>query len=239
MDKNKVHILCTAPLAQALIDKAFANGIDMDIVPFIAIETLQSKDIETSINALFQQTINIAFTSANAMDAVVKLKDVSHADWKIFCIGHATQKAVAEYFGAEKIILTADSASGLADKIIEQGNIKELVFFCGDIHRNELPQKLKEAAISVREVVVYKTLATRQKIQKEYDAVLFFSPSAVNSFFTANMANKKTLFFAIGHTTASAISEKTSNVVIVGNKPSKEELLELVIKYFQNKTINT
>jgi len=238
MDKNKAQILCTVPLGQSLIDKVRAHGIDMDILSLIAIKPFSNKSLESEIIHLFQQAANIVFTSANAVNAVARFKGKHKPAWEIYCIGHATQKAVYECFGAEKVILTADNASELADKIIKQGNIKELVFFCGDIHRDELPQKLKQAEINVREVIVYGTIATPQKIPKEYDAVLFFSPSAVNSFFEVNKANKKTLFFAIGNTTAAAISEKTSNIVIVSNKPGKEELLELAIKYFQNKTVN-
>jgi uroporphyrinogen-III synthase len=236
MDKNKAQILCTGPIGQSLIDKMLAHGIDMDIVPLIAMKPFSNKSLEAEIIHLFQQSANIVFTSTNAVNAVATFKGKHAPCWKIYCIGHATQKAVAECFGAEKIILTADNASELAGKIIKQGNIKEMVFFCGDIHRDELPDKLKRAEISVREMIVYGILATPKKVSKEYDAVLFFSPSAVNSFFEVNEANKKTLFFAIGDTTAAAICEKTSNVVIVSNKPSKEELLELAIKYFSEQS---
>ncbi len=235
MDKNKTQILCTVPLGQSLIDKVSAARIDMDIVPFIAIGPIAAKTLEAEILPLLQRSVYVIFTSVNAVNALAALKGKENPDWKIYCIAHATQKAIAENFGHEKIVAVADNASDLADKIIKQGDIKELVFFCGDIHREELPEKLKQAGIKLREIIVYKTMATPHKISKQYDAVLFFSPSAVGGFFEMNKANKKTLFFAIGNTTAAAISEKTGNVVIVGNRPAKEQLVDLAIKYFQDK----
>jgi hypothetical protein len=53
-----------------------------------------------------------------------------------------------------------------------------------------------------------------------------------------NTADEKTVFFAIGDTTASAISDKTSNTIVVCNRPVKEELVELAVRYFENKEIN-
>ncbi len=238
MDKNKAQILCTVPVGQSLIDKVNAGGIDMDIIPFISIRTFSGKSLESEIVSLYQEAANIVFTSNNAVKAVAAYKDKYDPQWEIYCIGHATQKTVSENFGAEKIKATADNASELADQIIKKAGAKEIVFFCGDIHRDELPAKLKGAGIGVREIIVYKTIITPQEVSKKYDAILFFSPSAVNSFFEVNTADEKTIFFAIGNTTASAISEKTSNIVVVSDKPAKEELLELAIKYFQNKTVN-
>jgi len=238
MPRNKPQILCTASIGQAIADKVAAHGIALDIVPFISIKNFSDKSLEAEIELLYKKTATIVFTSTNAVATISAYKDDIVPDWDIFCMGQATKRSVIESFGVEKIKGTADNASALAETIINKGDIKEIVFFCGDIHRDELPAKLKKAGISVKEVVVYKTVTEPQKIVKKYDAVLFFSPSAVNSFFEANKADEKTVFFAIGATTAAALSDRTSNTVVVGNRPGKEELVELAIGYFENKEIN-
>ena len=40
--------------------------------------------------------------------------------------------------------------------------------------------------LSVDEVIVYKTIETPKVLTKQYDGILFFSPSAVKSFFSKN-----------------------------------------------------
>lgn len=110
-----------------------------------------------------------------------------------------------------------------------------MVFFCGDLRREELPDLLKKAGIELTEVVVYQTLETPIKINKDYDGILFFSPSAVKSFFSINQVNSNALFFAIGNTTANAIKPFSKNSIIVSEFPAKDQLLDKAIKYFSNR----
>jgi uroporphyrinogen-III synthase len=68
-------------------------------------------------------------------------------------------------------------------------------------------------------------------VNDAYNGILFFSPSAVHSFFKKNKANPDTVFFAIGETTANAISVYTNNKIITGNTPAKGELLKLAVEW--------
>jgi uroporphyrinogen-III synthase len=80
--------------------------------------------------------------------------------------------------------------------------------------------------------VVYETLAIEHAVVKEYDAVLFFSPSAAESFFKKNKLLTKTIVFAIGNTTAQTVSRFCSNKVIISKLPGKDELVGQAIEYF-------
>ena len=97
-----------------------------------------------------------------------------------------------------------------------------------------MPNILKEAGIKVHEVVVYETIETPIVATVDFDAILFFSPSAVQSFFSVNQIKKTTVCFAIGRTTASSIADFTDNKIVVSESPGQEMILASVNFYFQN-----
>jgi uroporphyrinogen-III synthase len=134
----------------------------------------------------------------------------------------------------KNIMATAEYGKDLAQKIVEYG-VKEIVFFCGNKRRDELPTILREHNIAVHEVIVYETVEVPSVATNDIDAVLFFSPSAVNSFFSVNQLEKQTVCFAIGTTTADSIADYTDNKVIISEAPSQEMMLASLRFYFENK----
>jgi uroporphyrinogen-III synthase len=230
-EKTKT-ILSTRPVNAFLIKEAKQQGIAIDIIEFIRTEPIINAKLKKQINELANQSLTIVFTSMNAVEAVRNYLDKKPTDWKIFCIGAATQKLVVEEFDGRSILGTADSAAELADAIIAEKNINKVAFFCGDQRRHELPQKLAENKIEVNEVEVYKTFQLNEKITKKYDGILFFSPSAVESFFTTNKVTLQTTLFAIGNTTASTIKKYTKNKIVLSDKHGKDDLMEKAIAYY-------
>jgi uroporphyrinogen-III synthase len=81
-------------------------------------------------------------------------------------------------------------------------------------------------------VVVYETIETPVKIDKKYNGILFFSPSAARSFFSINKIDTDTVLFAIGTTTAVELRKFSHNKILVGEHPNKEQLAEKAIGYF-------
>ena len=185
MQKNKIHILSTRPIGKALIKKAASQNIIVDEIEFIKTEEISNKRITEKIQSLLHENITVVFTSMNAVEAVRKLVKTTPS-WKIFSIGNTTKNLIKQYFGKESISATADNASLLADKIVANKDIREVTFFCGDQRRDELPVKLNRNGIKVHEIMVYTTIETTRTISKVYDGILFFSPSAVNSFLLKN-----------------------------------------------------
>jgi uroporphyrinogen-III synthase len=94
-----------------------------------------------------------------------------------------------------------------------------------------LPKALKEAGVKFNEIQVYETILTPQKIKTTPDAILFFSPSGVESYLKDNKI-KKELCFCIGETTASAL-EKICKNIIVADQPSVENVIEDVIEEYK------
>lgn len=233
MRQNKINILSTRPLQQAIIDKGAAKNIQIDAIPFIETETIADAMLKQRIIDFLSEQLTVVFTSMNAVEAVAVHLNHAKPAWKIFCIGSATKKLVKETFGETAIAGSADSASALAGVIIQQENISSVIFFCGNQRRDELPEKLAHHNIEVKEIVIYKTIESSHQIKSNYDAIIFYSPSAVHSFFLANKINHQTILFAIGNTTADRIKQYADNKIIIAKEPSKELLVEQAINFFQ------
>jgi uroporphyrinogen-III synthase len=230
MQKPELKILSTRPLDKRLIDIAAVNNIIIDEISFIETALLKSESINSKLEKYIQQNITVIFTSMNAVNAVAKYIK-KKPNWSIYCIGNTTKKLIQEHFGSNSIAGDAASAEELAEVIIFE-NLKQVVFFCGNQRRDELPAKLKSKNIFVDELIVYNTLEIPRLLNKKYDGILFFSPSAVNSFFSLNKIDHKTQVFAIGKTTAAAIQQISPNNVIISNSPGKEALVKCMIEYY-------
>lgn len=234
MQENKVNILCTRPVSDELVQEAKENGIAVDIISFIETEPIDSIEVQQEIEQAYMQTATVVFTSMNAVEAVAAHAEDQEPQWNIYCMGNTTKQLVNEFFGEERIYGTAGSAAELAELIVEEMPDDEVIFFCGDQRRDELPDILRSNDIEVTEIIVYQTIPVSHKINKDYHGILFFSPSAVDSFFSVNKATGKTIFFAIGNTTANAIKKHTDNKIIIGKKPEKDQLMIEAINYFGN-----
>ena len=238
MPPNKITILSTRSIDQLLISEAAAKNIIVDVVPFIKTEPTSSIETQQEIEHVSTMTATVVFTSRNAVEAVVTELDGYQPDWQIFCISHATREAVEKFFHKNSIAGTAANAKDLADDIVKQTDTNEVIFFCGDQRRNELIEILRAADIEVNEVIVYQTAAVPQKIDKKYDGILFFSPSAVKSFFQKNKPVEQTVLFAIGDTTAKELRNYSNNKIMVSSQPDKNDLIKVMIRYFQENPIH-
>lgn len=230
--QNRVQILCTRPLNKTLIDEAKQLGIDIDELSFIETEPIQSTTVQQEIDQAFLQTATVVFTSMNAVEAVALYQEENIPAWKIYCIGTTTHKLVGKYFGEEKIEGTANDAASLAELIVADLFTEEVIFFCGDQRRDELPEILRQNNVEVNEIVVYETITVPHKIDKVYHGILYFSPSAVASFFRNNTLPASTILFAIGNTTANEIQKHTTNKIIISDEPGKENLVRKMMEYF-------
>jgi uroporphyrinogen-III synthase len=139
---------------------------------------------------------------------------------------------VTDFFGPSQPLATAPDGESLANRILSD-RVRELVFFCGNHRRDLLPSMLAQQQVAVHELVVYETKLTPKLVGKKFDAILFFSPSAVKSFFLVNKIDKDTILFAIGQTTAESIRQVSMNKLIVGDSPQKDLLLQRAVDYFK------
>ena len=183
MPENNIQILSTRPLNRSLVQEAYAAGISIDELSFIETEAIQDVATQQEIEQAYLQSSTVVFTSMNAVDAVVAWQDGQQPDWVIYCMGNTTKQKLKENFGDHSVVGTANNAAELAELIAEESDADEVIFFCGEQRRDELPAILRMKKIDVHEIIVYETIHTPHKINKTYHAILFYSPSAVSSFF--------------------------------------------------------
>jgi uroporphyrinogen-III synthase len=278
MATPSLYLLSTAAIPPELVEEAAQKGIMLEAEAYISIEPVADEALGARIRELGRQPLVAVFTSTNAVETI---GETGGRDWMIFCTSGATRQLVADRFGADAIVGTADSAAGLAAQIIrvtpdvapagertfegtadipeqsegdeqegpwrsrpdevlsdssvvgQDRDIKAVYFFCGDQRRDELPDLLKEAGLTVHEVVVYRTLLTPRKTERIYAGIAFFSPSAVESYFSLNTVADGVTLFAIGQTTAAAIQARCTNPVIISDRPGKDALVRTMTDYFQ------
>ncbi|MBX2921778.1 MAG: uroporphyrinogen-III synthase [Chitinophagaceae bacterium] len=236
MSENKINILSTRILKKELLRRADLQHIETDAVAFIQ----NIPDVADTLSGELQQLaatgIVAVFTSIHAVEVVKSELSGRQLSWKICCTGGATKEALLELFDESAIIAAAKNASGLADKILQYGSINEVYFFCSKQRLNDLPETLSAAGVKVREMNVYQTVGTPVIIQKQYQGILFFSPSGVHSFFSVNTIPVNTILFSIGKTTTATIESYCSNEVVTSQWPGEANLLELVIERFGKTT---
>lgn len=229
--QNNIHLLCTRQLTETLITKAFENGITIDMLPFIKTEMVAEKNIIEEIQSTANQKATVVFTSVNAVEAVTERLSAI-PDWDIYCMGGVTKERVISFFGTEKIKRTARNATHLAEKIVADKLENEVIFFCSNHRLDKLPVVLKSNNVNFKELIVYETIETPHTIETHYEGIIFFSPSAVHSFFTENTIATDIVLFTIGKTTAATIETYVSNEIVASEWPGQEQLIDLVINYY-------
>lgn len=165
---------------------------------------------------------NAIITSQNSVSAIQK------ANIKIrncYCVGEKT-KALLEKNG-QKVIKMTEYASELAPYLVENHKNDYFYFFCGNIRSDVIPSALNENNVSFEEIKVYNTSLQPKKIERQFDAIMFFSPSGVRSYFQENKT--EALAVCIGTTTASEAKNYTDHVV-VSNATIVESVIAKTVK---------
>jgi len=174
---------------------------------------------------------NLIFTSKNAFKSFL-LNDnaVRFKANTIFCVGSKTKEVIEK--NGYTVLAHADTAEALSDIIIKDHADESFTFFSGSMRRDTLPDALAKANITVDEVEVYETVLTPHSIKAQLDGLLFFSPSAIESYLSANAITTE-VCFCIGATTAAALKDITDTIV-VANKPSVENVIVQCINHYKN-----
>ncbi|MGN7822495.1 uroporphyrinogen-III synthase [Chitinophaga sp. 22536] len=242
-DNVKYRVLCTRPLSGNLITEAGDHGIAIGVEDFIQIKPLLNNDLAGDENMLRifgspNANIPLVFTSAHAVKVFADYylhNDTFHViSNPVCCIDGNTKRVLQEELPDNPIIAAASYGKDLAAAIIALGNVNEVHFFCGNQRRDELPQSLKDAGIIVNEYVIYENNPTPAVVTGIYDGIMFFSPSAVKSFFSVNRLAPNTVCFAIGATTAAQLEDYTDNKIIMAPHTDAESMVKTVIFYFNN-----
>lgn len=224
-------VLATKKLSEETVKFAASLGMELTMM-----EVIQTSCIPFNPSMLNWAEIDtVVFTSANAVDCYTAAPDnIKHLINKaIFCTGGRTETLLIEK--GFKITLSEKNATGLAKKIIEGGKAKSVLHICGNQALDTLKVKLQAEKIKYTELVVYETgNAGQQKPKGNFDAILFFSPSGVTSYFSNNALTANEVIGCIGGTTAEAVYKKSNgNKIVVAKEPTPESMLQNLKKHFR------
>jgi uroporphyrinogen-III synthase len=176
---------------------------------------------------------NLIFSSQNAVLSLLEQPDWKNLTAKnTFCVGMKTKELLEQ--NGFKVDVYMDYASELAEIITLIYNKESFTFFSGNLRKETLPQALKSAGLKFNEIEVYQTKLAPFKISKaeQFDGILFFSPSGVESYLKDNKIIKE-ICFCVGETTARALNKITKNIIIPEN-PTVENVVEETIKHYSN-----
>jgi uroporphyrinogen-III synthase len=222
---NNTRILSTKILLSN--QKQFLLNAGLALVEADFIETKPKNFELTGINN------TLLFTSQNAVEMILKHPECEALKTKkTFCVGLKT-KALLEDNGFQVEAYTG-YAEDLAEIITLVYADTSYTFFSGNLRRDTLPEKLKEAGIIFNEIKVYETVVTSQKINSNPEGILFFSPSGVESYLKENEI-KNEICFCIGTTTAETLENRNIKNIVIANQPSVENVIIQCINYFSPK----
>lgn len=216
--------------------KHIPGSVDLKIIPFIEIIPESGVDLLPVISEYGSEKLNVIFTSAHAVKIVsgwLKQKP----DWIIYCIRNETRMAVQNFFGSDLNCHFADNALALSEWMISKG-VKKALFFCGDQRLDILPEGLKKNGVELKELIVYKTRLKPERITLPPDIILFFSPTAVRSFFQKNEISSVTTIFAMGTTTAAALKKYTEQPVIISPEADKGYVFNMALHHAASHSIS-
>lgn len=222
---KKINILSTKKLLPNQKQELLNANINVIEEDFISVKTLR----ETKQSHLHN---NLIFTSQNAVQAVLERDDLDILKSKnVFSIGMKTKDLLTE--NGFNVIVYTGYAADLAEIISLIYNKESFTFFSGNLRRDVLPNTLKENQIEFNEIEVYETNLTPKKITNKLEGILFFSPSAVESYLKLNTIKEETCF-CIGETTAEILENKKVKTSVIADKPSIENVIAEVIEYYKN-----
>ena len=177
---------------------------------------------------LKQEIQNVIITSKNAVESLTTNYSAIELQFKnIYCVGRRTKRLVENKIG--KVTHTENNAKKLAEYLVEYMEGTEATYFCSDIRLDALPTILSENNLKVNEIEAYQTKYDGVKVNESVEAVMFYSPSTVESFTQKN--NREVIAFCIGETTA-AEAKKHFDDVRIAKVPTVESVIELVNEHY-------
>ncbi len=222
-----LKVLSTKLLDKSLIDSAREIGIALTCVDLISI---QNVSFDTSLTS---GSDAVVFTSSNAVKSFfenVRLSKSSLGDSgikQVFALSGKTKDELAH--NGIISLAVADSAALLADMISADSRIRSVLHICGNLKLDTLENKLRTSGIECHSLIVYETILTGIKMDQTFDAIMFYSPSGVDSFLIKNKLNKDTLYCCIGATTAEKLQSIDQTIdVILPAQPAPYAMLTAI-----------
>ncbi|WP_282054095.1 hydroxymethylbilane synthase [Maribacter luteus] len=223
-DSASIEIFSTKKLTQ---DQRFLfkNELQVDSEDFV--KTSPNRIPAKVLKAKMQ---NVIITSQNAVEALLTNVSAQELQFEnIYCVGRRTRRLIEDRIG--KVKHFEKNAKKLAEHMVDHLEGTEVTFFCSNMRMDDVPDILTNSGITVNEIEAYKTKFTPVAVPENVKAVLFFSPSTIESYLELNTPDKQA--YCIGESTAKE-ARKHFSQVLVAKIPSVESVVDLVNDNYKN-----
>lgn len=206
------------------------------------LDFIQTSPIPYNDEGIDWSTVDaLVFTSSNAVRYFYDAVGVDNfaSDKIIFSLSGKTAKQFAVYGLAPTY--TSTNASFLCDAIVGMRGIKSVVHICGNLKLGVVETRLTASGINYKPLTVYRTnFIETMPFQQQFDVVMFYSPSGVDSYVTKNKLNEDTVYCCVGVTTADALRDKKNHLkILIPESPSPEAMIDVVSRYYKTRQIAT
>ena len=219
-----MEILFTKLTERKKISEVLNGNCRFDFVEVISAKHLEVEPFDLKSKSLI-------FTSINGVESFFANGFKPKADFtkekfnKIYAVGKKTKKELRKH--GYETFKVKKHAQELAEFITANSAGEKFLHFCGNLALDVLDTTLPLQNIWYKKVVVYNTILLYPKVEKPFDAVVFFSPSGVRSFVEKNSLEGKKIF-SIGYTTEKEISKHTDSQIFTSTESNIDDLLSLI-----------
>jgi uroporphyrinogen III methyltransferase/synthase len=251
--RKRVVITRAARQSVELMEKLAALGANPESLPLVA---FAAPEDYRPLDAALQELENfdwIIFTSENAVRAVVKratlhgnLQNVAGRRSRAAAVGPTTAAAAERAGFLVDYQAQIHSGAAFAHELGERLRGQTVFLPRSDRANPDLPTLLKEYGAEVTEAVAYCTVVPvnldQEKVARivagESDAILFFSPTAVEHCVTVvgqaelHKLQQQSALTAVGPITANALKEAGVNNMIVAADTTADAVIAALEKHF-------
>ena len=183
---------------------------------------------------------NAIFSSQNGVDSFFEIKGTHTKIKQCFCVGEKTAKKLKAL--GQNVTKKAENAIELGQFITKNYKNDAFYMICGSRRRDEIPTTLKSENISLFELKTYKTDLNLHDFGQNWDKILFYSPSGVESYYQGQCKENDPSDFneklnstaiCIGPTTAAA-AKKYMSTVRIAPATTVESVLAETLKTLQH-----
>ena len=224
--------------------------LSAEVVEFPTIKIIPANDqapLQTALDHIRQYDW-ILFTSSNAVAVVARVLKGDPAaalgKIRIAAVGEATRRSIAALVVEPSFVPSQFNMASLCDELIEAENVRGTRFLypCGDLADPGGPQALRDAGAIVDAVPAYRTIpdntadadGLRTRLHnREIDAIIFASPSAVKSFVARidlKHLSEHVALVSIGSKTARALAELTEGRIVEAGQASLAGIIDAVVR---------
>ena len=250
---KRIVITRSAAPSEALAGELSARGAIPVVIPLVSFADAEDFAPLDAALAEIERFDWMILTSAQAVRAVVKRGEElkrslvrSESKPRIACVGPVTSETARQAGFRVEYVAETHTGAGLAEELREQLQGVKVFLPRSDRANPDLPLALRRYGAEVMEVIAYRTFRPsavderqlRQIAKGGTDAVLFFSPSAVQHFSELLGSEQfralpdKLAITAVGPVTANALREAGVRRLVISADTTAASVIEALEEHF-------